>query len=62
MIELTGERWREMRHVMTPTFTSGKVKLLYQLITEKAEHFVKFFQNFNQSEVMEIEVKDAFSR
>lgn len=60
--DFVGEKWRELRHTMTPTFSSGKVKILYELMIEQAENFVEHFKNQSKADFQEVEVKDAFSR
>jgi len=47
---------------MTPTFSSGKVKILYELMAEQAENFVDYFNSKSDGGFQEVEVKDAFSR
>lgn len=34
IITTTGEKWRKMRTVMSPTFTSGKIKAMFPIIAE----------------------------
>nr|WIT94141.1 cytochrome P450 monooxygenase CYP9AZ3 [Euwallacea interjectus] len=63
LFALKGERWKEMRHVISPNFTSSKIKILYGLMSEAAEDFVKFFQNSSSDgAVLELEMKDVFTR
>lgn len=46
---------------MSPTFTSSKMKLMFPLIKECAEEFVKHFQN-QKKPVVTIDSRDAFTR
>ncbi|XP_074040306.1 cytochrome P450 9e2 isoform X2 [Leptinotarsa decemlineata] len=41
LFALSGEKWREMRPILSPSFTSSKMKMMFHLISETAEHFVK---------------------
>lgn len=61
LFALEGERWREIRQTLTPTFTSSKVKGIYKLILNTTESFIKYFEEKND-DVIEVEFKDVFSR
>lgn len=58
---LKDERWRDMRAVLSPTFTSSKMKAMFTLMSECAkgfvEHFVKKGDNLEA-----MEMKDVFTR
>ncbi|XP_069991154.1 cytochrome P450 9e2-like [Penaeus vannamei] len=38
----TGEEWKKLRAIMSPTFTSGKIKGMFPLVCEKADQLVSF--------------------
>ncbi|KAK8735868.1 hypothetical protein OTU49_005354 [Cherax quadricarinatus] len=38
----SGDEWRALRAVMTPTFTSGKMRGMFPLISDKADDLVSF--------------------
>ncbi|KAG0728944.1 Cytochrome P450 3A29 [Chionoecetes opilio] len=38
----TGAEWKNLRAIMTPTFTSGKIKSMFPLVCDKADALVKF--------------------
>lgn len=42
---LKGDHWREMRKILTPSFTSSKMKMMFELIRECAENFCDFLAN-----------------
>ncbi|XP_043511352.1 probable cytochrome P450 6a20 isoform X1 [Frieseomelitta varia] len=42
LLNLEPERWRPLRSKLTPMFTSGKLKDMFGLILECAEHFEKY--------------------
>lgn len=56
-----GLRWKEMRATLSGTFTSSKMKHMFDTINDAAENFVQFFLNKND-DLIEIEMKDVFSR
>lgn len=39
---LKGDQWREMRKLLSPSFTSKKMKMMFELTTQCAENFVNF--------------------
>ncbi|KAK8741853.1 hypothetical protein OTU49_002425 [Cherax quadricarinatus] len=39
---LTGDEWKTLRGIMSPTFTSGKMRSMFPLICEKADALVSF--------------------
>nr|XP_053654483.1 cytochrome P450 9e2-like [Cherax quadricarinatus] len=38
----SGDEWKALRSIMTPTFTSGKMRVMFPLITDKADVLVSF--------------------
>lgn len=58
----TGQRWKEMRPVLSPSFTTSKMKQMFVLMEEVAETFVDHFKNTKTDGTLEIEMKDAFTR
>ncbi|KAF5291524.1 hypothetical protein FQR65_LT01837 [Abscondita terminalis] len=61
LVNLKGQRWRDMRATLSPSFTSSKMKLMFMLISECAEDFTNHFEKQNQSTI-HVEMKDAFTR
>ncbi|ENN74073.1 hypothetical protein YQE_09335, partial [Dendroctonus ponderosae] len=61
LFTLKGPKWRQMRSTLSGSFTSSKMKNMFSLMNEAAEHFTKFFLNQNK-ETIEIEMKDTYSR
>ncbi|CAG9860809.1 unnamed protein product [Phyllotreta striolata] len=61
LFSLTGQRWRDMRPILSPSFTSSKMKSMFVLMADCAKSFTNFFLQKNQ-DVVEVEMKDVFSR
>ncbi|MCL4143122.1 UNVERIFIED_CONTAM: hypothetical protein GTU68_032800 [Idotea baltica] len=38
---ITGDEWKSLRTIMSPTFSSGKIKAMFPLILEKSNELVK---------------------
>ncbi|KAJ6635343.1 putative cytochrome P450 6a14 [Pseudolycoriella hygida] len=51
--------WKKMRGKLTPTFTSGKMKMMFETVVEIADLMKKQFEKNSQSGV--IEVKEALA-
>lgn len=45
LVSLEGHKWKVMRAKLTPIFTTGKLKLMVDLMIECADHFEKYLQN-----------------
>ncbi|KAF2892017.1 hypothetical protein ILUMI_14156, partial [Ignelater luminosus] len=61
LFSLRGEKWRNMRSTLSPSFTSSKMKIMFGLISECAKQFVAYFQEKNL-EVVTVEMRDTFTR
>ncbi|CAG9824140.1 unnamed protein product [Phaedon cochleariae] len=61
LFALTGQRWKNMRPILSPSFTSSKMRSMFVLMSECSETFVKHFLDKND-DVTEIEMKDMFTR
>ncbi|XP_063995669.1 uncharacterized protein LOC135173024 [Diachasmimorpha longicaudata] len=45
LFALDGPRWKDLRKKLTPVFTSGKLKHMFELILECADHFEKYLKD-----------------
>lgn len=58
---LNGEKWREVRNLLSPAFTSSKMRSMYMLMSRCAENFAsQFLERFSKEEA--VDMKDAFTR
>lgn len=58
---LEGQRWKSMRSKLTPTFTSGKMKMMMSIFTDVAKELVICVDDaINKNSV--IEMRDIFAR
>nr|ALD15926.1 cytochrome P450 [Dendroctonus armandi] len=61
ILNLKGDEWRKMRSTLSAAFTGSKMKIIFGLVSDAAKDFVDYHEN-QQSQVNEVEMKDAFSR
>lgn len=61
LFSLQGQRWKDVRTLLSPAFTSSKMKIMYSLMSECAVDFAKFLSDV-PSNGSDIDVKDAFTK
>lgn len=61
LFALRGERWRGIRQIMSPAFTSSKMKAMFILMQECAVYFTDFIAKRPVAE-RDTDIKDAFTR
>ncbi|KAK2585265.1 hypothetical protein KPH14_009962 [Odynerus spinipes] len=61
VFSLRGERWREMRVTLSPSFTASKMRFMFDLVSMCSREFVNYFVE-NPEAGKNIEMKDAFTR
>ncbi|KAK4878885.1 hypothetical protein RN001_011391 [Aquatica leii] len=60
LFALKGDRWKDMRATLSPSFTSSKMKMMFHLISEYAKQFIEYFEK--QPGTVVLEMKDTFTR
>jgi cytochrome P450 family 6 len=61
LVNLEDDPWKNLRQKLTPTFTSGKIKMMFSIIIEKADKLVKTMEKETES-TGKLEIKDILSR
>nr|WCC58068.1 cytochrome P450 [Pharsalia antennata] len=61
LFAIGGKKWRNLRVKVTPTFTSGKLKSMFQTLTDCGVILEQFFQETLQKEEA-VDIKDVFGR
>ncbi|XP_015117626.1 cytochrome P450 9e2 [Diachasma alloeum] len=62
LFTMRDDKWRKIRAVMTPAFTSSKMKGTYKLVAECASNYADYFVEQSQEKPAEFNTKDAFTR
>ncbi|XP_018404335.1 PREDICTED: cytochrome P450 9e2-like [Cyphomyrmex costatus] len=61
LFSLRGERWRDVRTLLSPAFTSSKMKTMFKLMSECAANFTDYLVKL-PADKNTIEMKDCFTR
>ncbi|KAL1509787.1 hypothetical protein ABEB36_004470 [Hypothenemus hampei] len=61
LFALTGQKWREMRATLSGSFTSSKMKHMFEVINETAQNFSTHFIKKEET-IIELDMKDTFTR
>uniref|UniRef100_V5GHY9 Cytochrome P450 6a2 n=1 Tax=Anoplophora glabripennis TaxID=217634 RepID=V5GHY9_ANOGL len=61
LFSIGGKKWRNLRIKVTPTFTSGKLKAMFQTLADCGVILEKFFQETFEKEES-VDIKDVFGR
>lgn len=63
LFSLTGEKWREVRNLLTPAFTSSKMKAMYELIVPVAQNITQHIEKLvNENPKNVSSTRDLFTR
>ncbi|KAF2894714.1 hypothetical protein ILUMI_11459 [Ignelater luminosus] len=55
-----GEEWRDVRAVLSPAFTSSKLRTMFSLVVECAKQFADYVEK--QGDFITLEMKDTFAK
>ncbi|XP_058836873.1 uncharacterized protein LOC131693230 [Topomyia yanbarensis] len=61
MFALEGQAWRQLRTKLSPTFTSGKMKMMFDTILAVADEFDKFLGEKTSGGTVELEMKNILA-
>ncbi|XP_054160994.1 cytochrome P450 3A21-like [Oppia nitens] len=59
LIESSGDDWKRLRSIITPTFTSGKMKKMYPMIADCLNDFVNALDVYARDK-QEVNIKDMY--
>ncbi|KAJ3656518.1 hypothetical protein Zmor_015590 [Zophobas morio] len=61
MFTMPGDDWKAIRAKLTPNFTSGKIKSMYNIVLEMSQNLLKTLKPLAEKE-LEVDMKDIFLR
>ncbi|XP_020280578.1 cytochrome P450 9e2-like [Pseudomyrmex gracilis] len=61
LFSLRGEKWRDVRTLLSPAFTSSKMKNMFTLMSDCAANFTEFLSKLPSDETV-MEMKNCFTR
>lgn len=62
LFAIEGDKWRFLRHKLSPVFTSGKIKSMYNTISDKGDNFIKAIERASQNGSVEVkEISNRFT-
>lgn len=61
LFSLNGEKWKENRNMLSPTFTSNKIKSMFALMSNCAIQFANFFSQLPEKERV-VELKNVLTK
>ncbi|CAB3365211.1 Hypothetical predicted protein [Cloeon dipterum] len=59
LFNMSGQQWKEMRNLLSPTFTSGRIKAMFPLVYECADNFEKYLKRHQNQD---LDIKDLLAR
>ena len=62
LVNIKGEHWRSIRNLLTPMFTSSKLKSIMPLLHTNAENLTKYLEEKANSKDPNMDCKDTFQR
>ncbi|XP_060522638.1 cytochrome P450 9e2-like [Cylas formicarius] len=61
LFALRGQKWKNMRNILSASFTSSKMKYMFSLMLDAVDDFTNHFVEKNE-DFIEVEMKDVFTR
>lgn len=64
VLQLRDEKWKEVRSILSPIFSSAKMKFMFGLLTESVEKFINFHEKKAKANgwIVDINTFNAFGR
>ncbi|XP_072749238.1 cytochrome P450 9e2-like [Anoplolepis gracilipes] len=62
LFSLHGQKWRNVRTLLSPSFTSSKMKMMFTLMSECAVDFANFLSTSIPAEKRDMDMKDTFTK
>jgi cytochrome P450 family 9 len=62
LFSIRGERWRQIRSLLSPAFTSSKMKSMFKLMSDCASDFGSYLAQLPPEQRKTMQIKDVFTR
>lgn len=62
LVALTNDEWRNMRNILSPIFTSSKMKMMFGILSDSANEFIDVHLEKSKSGKLIVDCKEMFSR
>lgn len=62
LFSMTGDRWKDVRHLLSPAFTSSKIKTMFELMVPCAKTFLTYVDQLSEPEKTMLNTKDLFTK
>ncbi|KAF5296439.1 hypothetical protein FQR65_LT01426 [Abscondita terminalis] len=62
LFTLQGNEWKRLRGIASPSFTSSKMKIMFDAMVKCSQKFLHYLDNHPGEEVITLEMKDVFGR
>lgn len=62
LVNIEDEEWKSLRNKLTPTFTSGKIKMMFDIVSQLGDKLVETIEREVNKDNRALEVKSVFSR
>lgn len=62
LFSMEGEKWKRLRNKLTPSFSSGKIKMMFGAVTKVADEMVEYIEEHRAISSEAIEWKDVLTR
>ncbi|XP_076293516.1 cytochrome P450 9e2-like [Lasioglossum baleicum] len=61
VFSLKGDRWKEMRNTLSPTFTASKMRFMFDLVSECSKQFTDYLYT-HPEQFSQVDLKELFTR
>ena len=61
LVNIEDDKWRNLRAKLTPTFTSGKLKMMFQTVLDVSDHLIEVLDK-ETADSGQLEIKDLMAR
>lgn len=62
LVALTNDEWRNMRNILSPIFTSSKMKMMFGILSDSANEFIDVHLEKSKNGKLIVDCKEMFSR